>query len=394
MTTVIEQPLRILSLADVAEDPDSGAAGAEYQTIAALRALGHTVDPVWADTIGRRIQHGNLHYLFELPRRYEEIVAGRLSRGHYDVVHVNQPHGYRAARLVRKRWPSTVSIHRSHGFEPRVAEIVDAWSRKLGERERRGWRRAASSGIARLLDRHNAAIARWADGHLLCSTEDAEFLEGRFGVPRARIAVIPHAAPDSYLETAAPPMTAERLRRVLYVGQFAFVKAPMIVAAAMNRIVEARADASLEWIAARAHHERIVELLSPAARARLDLRDWMPQEELRARYDSAGVFLFPSFFEGTGKASIEAMSRGLCVVASNVGGMRDMIEDGRNGVLVAPGDANRVADEALRLMADLPRAHAMSAAAAARARQFHWRRTAIETAALYRSCLAAKREVA
>ena len=60
-------------------------------------------------------------------------------------------------------------------------------------------------------------------------------------------------------------------------------------------------------------------------------------------YDRHGVFLFPSFFEGFGKAFLEAMSRGLVVIASDVGGMHDLIRDGENGFLVAPGDAAALA---------------------------------------------------
>lgn len=383
--------MHILSVANVHADPNTGAAGAEFQTIRALRALGHEVDDVWADAIERRIAHGNLHYLLELPRRYERVVARALSRRPYDIVHVNQPHGYRAARLVRERWPNVAFIHRSHGFEPRVAEIVRHWQNVYGGDARHFWRRGATRLLATLVGRHNREITRWADGHLLCSTQDADFMAERFAVPRARIAVIPHAAPDDYIDTPPPPMTAERLRHVLYVGQFAFVKAPMIVAATMNHLGAARSDAMFTWVAASADHDAIRALLSPTVRERIALLDWMPQRVLRDVYDRAGVFLFPSFFEGTGKASIEALSRGLCVISSDVGGMHDMIEDGRSGILIPPGRPGEVSAAALALMSDYDRAKDMAERGAARARQYTWKRTAEETAAFYRSRLEAKR---
>ena len=65
-------------------------------------------------------------------------------------------------------------------------------------------------------------------------------------------------------------------------------------------------------------------------------------------YDEHGVFLFPSFFEGFGKAFLEAMSRGLVVVASNNGGMRDVIKDGQSGFLVKTGDWRQMADLAIQ----------------------------------------------
>ncbi|HVG22696.1 MAG TPA: glycosyltransferase family 4 protein [Thermoanaerobaculia bacterium] len=382
-------PLRILSLADVAEDPNAGAAGAEYQTIRALRELGHEVDAVWADAIGRRIAHGNLHYLLELPRRYDEIVNERLTRGRYDVVHLNQPHGFRAARSVQRRWPEVAVVHRSHGFEPRVHEVVSRWERVHGAQRRAAWRRAATGALHGLIDRHNTAICRWADGHLLCSTQDAAFMRERFSVADEKIAVVTHAAPDDYLSAPVAPLTAERLRHVSYVGQFAFVKAPHIVAEAMNAIAGTHPDVRFTWVAAGADHGRIRALLADPAR--VALLDWMPQGELRAIYDAAGVFLFPSYFEGTGKASIEALSRGLCVVASDVGGMHDMIEHDRSGILVPPGNAEAVAAAVRALLDDPGRAARIAEHAAARARQFTWRLTAERTAAFYRARIAAKR---
>jgi glycosyltransferase involved in cell wall biosynthesis len=384
------KPLRILSVANVPKDRNAGAAGAELETILALRELGHEVDDIWSDTIGRRISHGNLHQLIELPRRYAQVVRGRLHEKSYDVVHVNQPHGFAAARYVRERAPATVFIHRSHGFEPRVEEVLAPWRKVYGIDGRGGWRRIASSVLGALLARHNRQIVRWADGHILCSQQDADFMIQRFGAEPARVAVLPQAAPDSFRGPLAP-MTPERLRTILYVGQYAFVKAPMVVAQAMNLIARERPDARFIWIAGGNNHEHIRALLDADVLSRLELVPWIDQAELPAHFDRAGIFLFPSFFEGSGKAHLEALSRGLCVVTTRVGGMRDTISDGVTGALVNPGDAAAVASRALALMDDLAAASAMSRAAGARARELSWHRTAIETAAFYRRVLDLKK---
>jgi glycosyltransferase involved in cell wall biosynthesis len=390
MMPAMQRPLRILAMADMPPDANAGAPGAEVETIRALRELGHHVDDVWQDTLGRRIGHGNLHALLELPRRFEAVAEERLSQSEYDVVHVNQPHGYRAARLIQRRWPRTAFIHRSHGWEPRVREVLRHWRMVYGEEARSPLRRAASGILVPMIARHATEIVRWADGHILCSHHDADYMHARNGVPPEKLGVMPQAPPDSFNATAAPPMTAARLRHVLHVGQFAFVKAPMITAGVMNEIAQQRPEVRFTWVAGREHHERIRALLNDAVRARLDLRGWTNQEALRDVYDSAGVFLFPSFFEGSGKAHIEALSRGLCVVASRTGGMRDYVEDGRSGILIEPGDTMAIARAAIALIDDLDAATAMSSAAAARAREYSWRRAAEETVEFYRRRIAAK----
>ena len=386
----MSRPLTILCVANVAKDRNSGAAGAEYETIVALRELGHEVDEVWADGVGRRIQHGNLNLLLELPYRYESVVERRMARSTYDVVHVNQPHGYRAARLVQRRWPRTVFIHRSHGWEPRAGEVLGHWRRVFQTENRTVVRQAASLVIEKLLARHDREIVRWADGHIVCSSEDAEFMVTRSGAARNRVAFLPQSAPPQFIQSAAPPMSEDRLCHVLHVGQFAFFKAPMITAAAMNIIGARHARARFTWVASRDHHDAIRRLLSESLARRMELLDWMPQENLRHVYDSAGIFLFPSFFEGSGKVHIEALSRGLCVITTAVGGMRDYVQNGRSGILVPPGDARAVADAALRIMENPQGAQQMSAASAGRAREYSWHRAAVETVAFYHARIAAK----
>jgi glycosyltransferase involved in cell wall biosynthesis len=383
--------MRILFMADVPYNPHSGAAGTEVQTLEALRALGHDVDAIWSDTLGRRIDHGNLHLLLELPRTYARAAARAVREKTYDVIHVNQPHGFRAARLVHRLSLGTAFIHRSHGFELNVEDTLRPWRAMYGSDERSGVRRISSRAIGSLLDRHGRAIAAEADGHIVSSSLDANFLRDRLGVAAEKVAVIPQAAPESYTRTAAPPMTAERLGRVLHVAQFAFFKAPMITASAMNRLAGSDRNLRFTWVCDRSSEAAIRALLTAEANERINIVPWTTQEALRDLYDAHGIFLFPSFFEGFGKAFLEAMSRGLCVVASDVGGMHDIIDSGENGILVAPGDANAVADAALAIVRDLPRAAVISAAAAQTARAYSWERVARETAAFYEARLSAMR---
>jgi glycosyltransferase involved in cell wall biosynthesis len=382
-------------MADTPPDPHRGAAGTEVQTVAALRRLGHEVDTRWAAHLGRRIGHGNLHLLLELPRAYEREAVRALAKAEYDVIHVNQPHGFRAARAVHRLSPRSVFIHRSHGIELHAAATLAPWRAKLGETDERShFRRLASRLLEPRLARHSHAIAREADGHIVSSSLDARFLQDVLHIEAARIALIPQAAPDSYLATPAPPMTPARLGRVLHVAQLAFFKAPMITAAAFNQMAAADPTLRFTWVCDRDSHTSIRALLSPDAAQRTELLHWTSQDALRDVYDAHGLFLFPSFFEGFGKAFLEAMSRGLCVVASDSGAMHDVIAGGLNGFLVPPGEAPALAAQALSIRGDFERAVALSTAAGRSAREYTWDRVARETAAFYRARLTARNAMA
>jgi glycosyltransferase involved in cell wall biosynthesis len=75
------------------------------------------------------------------------------------------------------------------------------------------------------------------------------------------------------------------------------------------------------------------------------------------------LFVFPSQNEGMGRALIEAMAAALPVVATRVGGIPGIIEQGRTGLLVSPGDSAALAGAMAELLDDRTRARAMGQAA-------------------------------
>lgn len=77
---------------------------------------------------------------------------------------------------------------------------------------------------------------------------------------------------------------------------------------------------------------------------------------------SLDVAVLPSYREAQGLTILEAMALSRPVVASNVGGIPEMIEDGRTGLLVPPHDSTALADAILRLLRDHPLADTLARA--------------------------------
>lgn len=79
---------------------------------------------------------------------------------------------------------------------------------------------------------------------------------------------------------------------------------------------------------------------------------YLEHEKLAEQYRSASVCVVPSYYETFGLAALEAMSFGAPVVASDVGGLKEVVEDGITGFLVPPGDHYILANRVVQILGD------------------------------------------
>jgi len=111
---------------------------------------------------------------------------------------------------------------------------------------------------------------------------------------------------------------------------------------------------------------------------------FVPHDRLLPLYERAAVVACPSLREGFGVACAEAMAHGRPVVASAVGGLRDLVVDGETGLLVPPGDVQALRAALERLLGDAELRRRLGEAARARAREaFSWERAVALTVSAY-----------
>jgi glycosyltransferase involved in cell wall biosynthesis len=99
------------------------------------------------------------------------------------------------------------------------------------------------------------------------------------------------------------------------------------------------------------------------------------------------AFALPSLHEGFSVALLEAMIAGVPVVASNVGGVPEVIQQGGNGLLVPPADPSALASSIRFLLENPAEAERMGAEARARAHEFTRTRTAERIVSVYERLL-------
>ena len=235
----------------------------------------------------------------------------------------------------------------------------------------RGWaRRAIFAGVA-------ARNVWLRDGDAFVAMSRAirdEFLGA--GVPPQRVALIPHGADTSRFR---PATADERLalrqrlglpldgRIIIYTGRLLRGKGLEALVTVFRLIAAAEPSAHLVIVGSGESQSLSVEA---------ELRAAAQAEALAARVTFAGrvdavedwlrasdVFAFPSTFEALGLALVEAAACGLPAVASRTGGIVDVVEDGRSGVLVATGDVAALWTALHRLVTDSDLGREMGAAA-------------------------------
>jgi glycogen(starch) synthase len=117
---------------------------------------------------------------------------------------------------------------------------------------------------------------------------------------------------------------------------------------------------------------------------------WVANRDLPPYYRSCAVSVIPSLEEGFGIPAAEAMGCGAPVVASDAGGLPEVVQDGVTGFVVPKGDAAALADAIDKLLLDPGLRQRMAIASRTRALQlFDWERTAERLEALYERLLPA-----
>jgi glycosyltransferase involved in cell wall biosynthesis len=242
---------------------------------------------------------------------------------------------------------------------------------------------AEAASFAASRDRLSLALFRAAvrssDAVLAVSEASAEALRRAYGVEGVR--VVPNPAP-----AVAPferrPSTDEV--RVAYLGGFANpAKGGDVLLDALATALPREPRLRLT-LAGPGELPAAGEGLVAASGA-VEWTGWLGPAERDELLRSASVFVMPSRSEGLPMALLEAMAYGTAVVATDVGGIPEVVEDGVEGLLVAPEDPAALAAALRELAADPGLRERLGAAARARAQALDAVEVAARLAALYDS---------
>ncbi len=252
-----------------------------------------------------------------------------------------------------------------------------------------------------------------ADGVVAVSQSMRADVHALYGVPQERIHVIPNGIdPEQYRPTPDPAVLARyqidpSQPYILFVGRITRQKGIIHL---VNALPYLRSAVQIVLCAGAPDTEEIgKEMAARVEQARratanpiLWIQQMLPREDVIPLYSQAAVFVCPSVYEPFGIINLEAMACGTPVVASGVGGIKEVVVPGETGLLVLfeprgatdfePKDPDRFARDLAgaidTLLADPPLRAAMGKKARRRVEeQFSWASVARRTLEFYRDLL-------
>lgn len=363
--------MRIALVAD--EDPGWGGIGTYTGVLGnALAELGHDVHLVlrgWEQDGAERRSGVTLHRLTVPEPSWRSGTVAFASR--FYVTRESLIFSLGVARALGRIAPDVVEAPEFH-----APGLIAALRARLGKR--------APAVVVRL---HTPAIltAKLADespdldlragealeaiavrcAHLVTSPSQAlaEFVHRRWRLAPDRIRVVPNPIDDA---TFAPaPEEAERTGRILIVGRVDRHKGQDLLVDALPMIRDTVPEAHLVIVGSDGGASEALERRASEVRVReaITFAGAKSREELPRIYQSAAVCVVPSRFDAFPYVALEAMACGRPVVASRVGGLVEVIDDGHGGALVDPESPAALAAAVTRLLLDERERHRLGRAA-------------------------------
>lgn len=238
----------------------------------------------------------------------------------------------------------------------------------------------------------------WGARTIAISASVKEHLINDFNVDEKKITVI-HNGIDVNRPTTYNLQPKTQIKKGLGLGmgpvvgivaRLSDVKGHVYLIEAMKMVIENIPDAQLLIVGDGKMKE---ELLRLTASLRIEKNVFFVPSVLDTREVllAMDVFVMPSLKEGLGLALMEAMAAGIAVIGSDIGGIRSLIKDGVNGLLVEPADVSGLSGAILELLRDLARARLLGSQAQGFIKEnFSQEKMVHKTEEVYCQCLAAK----
>ncbi len=320
-----------------------------------------THEEMAADRYGRGLRYKFIalcYLLFGIKAIYQHC-----RRNRYDVVHIHWPFPHIIFGFFARKARPTKLVVTFYGAEVRWLRKKFAWL----------------SNIMRYL-------LRSADAFIAISTHIAAEINS---LVEQKVSIIPFGAACE----AGDDVRTSDDKFILFVGRLVERKGVKILIEAFSRIHNLIPHRLVIVGDGPEKNDLMIQATQLKLDQRVEFAGWVPSFALKEYFRKCTVFVNPSIVdrrgdtESLGVVQLEAMTFAKPVIASRVGGIVDTIEDGKSGILVPPGDPERLAQALLDLTRNQQRARRLGNYGKKLVRtRFNWDRIIKKVIDLYEEC--------
>ena len=175
---------------------------------------------------------------------------------------------------------------------------------------------------------------------------------------------------------------------ITFVGTLRPVKGVKYLIKAMELIIKKNENLKLMLVGDGEEREELERLVEE-----LDLKECVKfigrvqNEEIPQYMAASDVFVLPSLSEGFPVVTLEAMASGLAIIATSVGGLPEIIEDGENGFLVEPKNPKEIAKKVLLILGSDELRENISKKNKEKVKEYGWECVIEQVECIYKECL-------
>ena len=363
--------MRVLMIAGVAGKAEAGGAGVVYNITKELRNLGHTVKPMFFEDLLVKQRWPARFRTVEFARSVARYVTQ--VKNEYDIINIYAPFGfwYGFGRRRRGAQAGPPYVLTMHGLEERRNYAMGSEARK-GRANYFRWRNRVWQNF------YHMRTYRWsietADQCIVTNRETLLFLQLQYNLPPDRVWFVPNGVGPEFFQPRT--FSARPAPRLLFVGTWIDHKGIYSLAESFEQLLALVPGAQLTIAGCGEPEQNVLRNFTPSAQSSIRVRRFVPRSEVPDLYAEHDIFVLPSLVEGMPLVLLEAMASGLAVVTTESSGMTDLVENGHDGLLTIPGDAQSLLAAMGTLCRDAELRHRLGCAAQEKMKRFTWARAA------------------
>lgn len=239
---------------------------------------------------------------------------------------------------------------------------------------------AKRTGITRIKN-----MLRDADKNVVLSNKWKDSFKKTFGIEHTAIInnIVEQCAPD----TAPKSLKKGETLQLVFIGQISKNKGVFDLLDAMAAVKSSNANVHLT-LCGGGDIDKLNHLIKEKAlNDSVTYAGWVNPNQRNQILSQCHCLILPSYVEGLPICVLEAMSHGLAVIASNVGGIPDIVSDGENGILINPQKVDEIKDAIITIANNPQVIHEFGAKGLFKVKDFYPENVSKQLCSLYREML-------